>query len=76
MKSGEKPRSLSSWFDPEDISEEEVIDLVSENLGSYKKPGKVNVTTDPLFKTIVGKVDRKKIREPYWAGIARRVGGA
>lgn len=75
-KWGETPLAVVVVRDPGDISDEEVIDLVSEHLGSYKKPGKVTVTTEPLFKTIVGKVDRKKIREPYWAGVPRRVGGA
>jgi acyl-coenzyme A synthetase/AMP-(fatty) acid ligase len=30
---------------------------------------------DPLPKTPVGKIKRKELREPFWAGHARRVAG-
>jgi hypothetical protein len=32
-------------------------------------------TTEPLSKSVVGKLQRKKLREPYWQGHDRRVGG-
>jgi acyl-coenzyme A synthetase/AMP-(fatty) acid ligase len=33
-------------------------------------------TTDALPKSVVGKLQRKVLREPYWQGVERRVGGA
>ena len=36
----------------------------------------VVLRTDTLPKTPVGKIKRKELREPYWEGQARRVGGA
>lgn len=58
------------------VTEAEVADLCAERLGSYKKPGRVVVTTEPLPKTPVGKIKRRALRDPYWAGRDRRVAGA
>ncbi len=53
----------------------ELIALCAERLGSYKKPGHVVVSTDPLPKSPVGKILRKVLREPYWTGHDRRIAG-
>jgi acyl-CoA synthetase (AMP-forming)/AMP-acid ligase II len=58
------------------VTEVEIADLCAERLGSYKKPGRVVVTTEPLPKTPVGKIKRRALRDPYWAGRDRRVAGA
>jgi len=36
----------------------------------------VKFTTEPLPKSVTGKLQRKVLREPYWVGHERRVGGA
>jgi acyl-CoA synthetase (AMP-forming)/AMP-acid ligase II len=54
---------------------EEIIEWCRVRLGSYKKPSRVEFTTEPLPKSVVGKLQRKVIREPYWAGRERRVAG-
>ena len=54
---------------------EEIRILCAERLGSYKKPGVLVVRTEPLPKSPVGKIQRRALREPYWAGHDRRVGG-
>ena len=53
----------------------EIVQLCVDQLGSYKKPGIVELRTDPLPKSPVGKVQRRTLREPYWQGVDRRVGG-
>lgn len=58
------------------VTEEELIQLCADKLGSYKKPAKVVISTDPLPKSPVGKILRRKLREPYWAGHDRRVAGS
>ena len=73
---GETPLALCVVADPTAITEAEVIARCAEQLGSYKKPGKVVFQTDPLPKSIVGKLQRKVLREPYWAGRTRRVAGS
>ncbi len=45
-------------------------------LGSYKKPTQVEFRTEPLPRSPVGKIQRKVLREPYWSGQGRRVGGS
>lgn len=42
-------------------------------LASYKKPLSLDAV-DEIPKTAVGKLFRRKLREPYWAGSSRRVG--
>lgn len=58
------------------VSEDEITKLCAEALGSYKKPGQVILRKEPLPKTPVGKIKRKELREPHWAGHTRRVAGS
>jgi acyl-CoA synthetase (AMP-forming)/AMP-acid ligase II len=53
----------------------QIVQLCVDQLGSYKKPGVVELRTEPLPKSPVGKVQRRTLREPYWQGVDRRVGG-
>ena len=57
------------------VTEDELAQLCADRLGSYKKPGKVVMTTEPLPKSPVGKILRRALREPYWDGHDRRVSG-
>jgi acyl-CoA synthetase (AMP-forming)/AMP-acid ligase II len=72
---GETPIALCVIEEGAIVSEAEIIDLCAERLGSYKKPSAVEFRTDPLPKSPVGKLQRKVLREPYWAGHERRVSG-
>jgi acyl-CoA synthetase (AMP-forming)/AMP-acid ligase II len=56
------------------VSEEEVIAACTERLASYKKPRAVEFV-DELPKTGSGKLMRRRVRDRYWAGRARSVGG-
>ena len=58
------------------VTAEELTELVSNDLGSYKKPGGVTLTTEPLPKSPVGKIKREDLREPFWVGVDRRVSGS
>ena len=58
------------------LQEAAIIEHVAASLGAYKKPREVVISAQPLPKTPVGKLDRKRIREPYWRGKTRRVAGA
>ena len=75
-KWGETPMAVCVVNGNTPVTEEEIIDLVKENLGSYKKPTNVEITTEPLPKSMVGKVMRKTLRDPHWKGKDRRIGGA
>ena len=75
-KWGESPYAICVTDGTTPVSEEEIIAQCAERLGSYKKPSGVTLQTDPLPKSPVGKVKRKDLREPFWAGKDRRVAGS
>lgn len=55
------------------IAEEELIDLVKQRKGGPHAPKRVEFV-DALPLTAVGKVDKKVLREKFWAGQTRMVG--
>ncbi len=50
----------------------EVIAAARERLGGVKAPKSIDFVAD-LPRTPVGKIDKKSLRAPYWAGRGRRV---
>jgi len=72
---GESPAAMCVTAAGASVSADDVKDLCARVLGSYKKPAEVFFQTDPLPKSPVGKVQRKVLREPFWAGQERRVAG-
>ncbi len=72
---GESPYAVVTVAEGAEVTGEELIELCAERLGSYKKPAAVELTTDELPKSPVGKLARKELREPHWAGHDRRVAG-
>ncbi|MCW2996864.1 MAG: o-succinylbenzoate--CoA ligase [Solirubrobacterales bacterium] len=72
---GETPMALCCVDGTTPVSEEEIIDLCRMRLGSYKRPSRVELTSEPLPKSVVGKLQRKKLREPYWQDHSSRVAG-
>lgn len=73
---GETPHALCVVHEDMSVGAEELIEWVSKDLGSYKKPGSVTITNEALPKSPVGKIKRKDLREPFWAGTDRRVSGS
>jgi acyl-CoA synthetase (AMP-forming)/AMP-acid ligase II len=53
-------------------TEEEIIQYCKERLSSYKKPKSVDMLTE-LPKTAAGKISKKDLRDPYWAGRDRKI---
>jgi long-chain acyl-CoA synthetase len=57
----------------------EIEDLVAHCrslIASYKVPKTLKIRSDPLPKSGAGKVLKRELREPYWAGRESRVGGS
>ncbi len=73
---GETPLALCVVIEGADVEEAELIALCAERLGSYKKPSRVELRSEPLPKSPVGKLQRKVLREPYWGSGDRRVAGS
>jgi long-chain acyl-CoA synthetase len=55
-------------------TEEEILAFCRPRLGSFERPRSVDFL-DELPRTATGKVLGRVLREPYWAGQHRRVGG-
>ena len=58
------------------LTEQEVMQGVAQKLGSYKKPGRVLITSKPLAKTPVGKINRRTIRDQYVGADEPLIGSA
>ncbi len=54
------------------ITAGELISFCAERLAGYKKPRSVDFV-DELPRDAAGKLLKRKIREPYWAGTGRRI---
>ena len=75
-KWGETPCAICVVVSEATVSEEDIQQMVSAALGSYKKPSLVEFRTTALPKSPVGKIKRKDLREPFWRGIDRRIAGS
>jgi len=53
-------------------SEQELLDFCSVKLAGSKRPKTVDLT-ERLPRNAAGKISRRELREPYWAGFERRV---
>lgn len=73
---GESPAAVCVVKDLAAVTEDDIIELVAKHLGSYKKPALVVIRTEPLPKSAAGKILKRVLREPHWAGMDRRVAGS
>lgn len=73
---GESPMAVCVVLPGEPVTEEEIIALVADRLGSYMKPTRVELTTDRLPRSPTGKITRRALREPHWSGHDARIAGA
>ncbi len=56
-------------------TDEEIMDFCRDKLGGYERPRSVEFV-NTLPRNPSGKVLKRQLREPYWAGHKRRVAGA
>jgi len=71
-KWGELVLALVVKIPNSDLGEEEVVAYAKTRLAGYKCPKKVEFRTE-LFRTATGKLQKFKLREPYWRGRERQV---
>ena len=60
----------------EDVSEEELIAHCRERIASFKVPKRIEFRPEELPKSAAGKVLKRELREPFWAGRESRVAGS
>jgi fatty-acyl-CoA synthase len=72
-KWGETIKALVVLAEGAQASEAELIAHCKKNLAGYKSPTSVEFR-DAIPRTATGKIQKFKLREPYWAGQERRIG--
>jgi long-chain acyl-CoA synthetase len=70
---GETPKAMVVRAPDADVSDQELIDYCRERLATYKCPTSVE-WLDALPRNPSGKILKKDLRAPYWAGRERFVG--
>lgn len=58
--------------DGTELSADEIISFARDHLGGYKIPRRIEFR-DELARTATGKLQKAKLREPFWAGRERNV---
>ena len=71
-KWGETVKALVVPADNVFTTERELIDHCKSKLAGYKCPTSVEFRTE-LARTATGKLQKYKLREPFWVGMAREV---
>ena len=71
-KWGEAVKALVVLREGQSLTEREILDHCKTKLGGVKSPKSVEFVAE-IAKTAVGKIDRKQLRKPYWAGTDRGV---
>ncbi len=69
---GESVKAVVQLRSGTSASSDELIAFCAERLAGYKKPRSVDFV-DELPRDAAGKLLKRKLREPYWAGMARKV---
>jgi fatty-acyl-CoA synthase len=71
-KWGEAVKAIIVLAEGEYLNEEEVVSYCKAKLGGVKSPKSVEFRKE-ILKTSAGKIDRKALRQPYWAHADREV---
>jgi acyl-CoA synthetase (AMP-forming)/AMP-acid ligase II len=69
---GESVRAVVQLRPGMGATADELITFCASRLAGYKKPRSFDFV-DELPRDAAGKLLKRKIREPYWAGMSRRV---
>ena len=72
-KWGEAVKAIVVKAQDSDPSEAELITFAREHLAGFKLPKSVDFA-DVLPRNPSGKLLKRELREPYWAGVERRIG--
>ncbi|MFZ0588970.1 MAG: long-chain-fatty-acid--CoA ligase [Bryobacteraceae bacterium] len=72
---GEIPIAVIFPKPGETVTEEELLSHLSQRLGRFKLPRRIQFVNEPLPKTGTGKIKKMEIREPFWRGQEKRVKG-
>ncbi|MFT7475723.1 MAG: fatty-acyl-CoA synthase [Verrucomicrobiales bacterium] len=71
-KWGETVKALVVVADGSDVTEQDIIDHCREKMAHFKCPTSVEFR-DELARTATGKLQKFKLREPYWEGMEKAI---
>jgi long-chain acyl-CoA synthetase len=71
---GESVKAIVVVRDGCEVTTEEIIQTCRQHLASYMKPTSIDFVAE-LPKAPTGKILKRSLREKYWTGQERRVGG-
>jgi len=71
-KWGETVKALVVLAAGAEVTQEELIKYCRQHLAGYKTPTSIEFRTE-LDRTATGKLQKFKLRQPYWEGLGRRV---
>jgi fatty-acyl-CoA synthase len=71
-KWGEVPRALVVLNSGAQVSEDELKTYIRAHLAGFKVPKKIEFRPE-LLKGGTGKIQKRELREPYWAELKRRI---
>ena len=74
-QTGEAVKALVILREGMAVAEQELIEFCADSLAQYQRPSSVDFV-ESFPKNALGKVLKRELREPYWAGQERRVGTA
>ena len=72
---GETVKAIVVLKDGQQATDEEVMSFCKDKLGGFQRPRSVDFIAE-LPRNASGKVLKKELRAPYWAGEKRRVAGS
>jgi long-chain acyl-CoA synthetase len=70
---GEAVKAVIVQRDGAATTERELIEYCRGRIANYKVPKSVDFSADPLPKTGPGKIAKRRLRDPYWAGHERKI---
>ena len=62
-------------FSPRDVTPDELAAYCRERIAGFKVPKRIELRTEPLPKSAAGKILKRELREPHWAGQHAQVSG-
>ncbi len=72
---GETVKAMVVLREGESATDEQLMEFCSGRLGGFQRPRSVDFIAE-IPRNASGKVLKRELREPFWEGHARRVGGA
>ena len=70
---GERIHAVVVPRDGAELEEARVLACVREQIANYKVPRSLEIRSEPLPKSGAGKILKRELRDPHWAGQERRV---